>query len=289
MVRSDPHKGVAALASTARPALAIDTHAHVFRHDLPMASPRRHTPDHDALLADYLALSQANAVTHGVLVQPSFLGSDNTYLLDALAAAPARLRGVAVVDPGIDDASLRRLADGGICGIRLNLVGLPLPDLARPDWRALLTRVRTLDWHVEVHRGAADLHAIGQRLLDAGCKLVVDHFGLPNGADDAGDWLARAAQTGRAWVKLSAAYRSWPDACGPQACAAARRLLGDFGPTRLLWGSDWPHTQHRDRADYASACAALVAWVPDPAARQQILGDTPAQLFRFSTGDMHAH
>ena len=267
---------------------AVDSHAHVFVRGLPLAPQRRHAPDYDASLADYLALLDAHGVSHAVLVQPSFLGTDNGFLLDALRAAPRRLRGVAVVAPGIGDAALQVMADGGICGIRLNLVGLPQPDLAQPDWQRLLARVRALDWHVEVHRHAPDLALAAQPVLDAGCRLVVDHFGLPGEAGPS-SWLLQAAASGRTWVKLSAAYRNWPGASGPQARAAAHQLLRAFGPGRLLWGSDWPHTQHRDHIDYAAAHAALADWVPDAAARQTILADTPAALFHFASGDEHAH
>ena len=65
---------------------AIDSHAHVFRRGLPLAPVHRHAPDYDALLADYLALLDAHAVSHAVLVQPSFLGTDNSFLLDAVRA-----------------------------------------------------------------------------------------------------------------------------------------------------------------------------------------------------------
>ena len=266
---------------------AIDSHAHVFVRGLPLAPQRRHAPDHDATLADYLALLDAHGVSHAVLVQPSFLGTDNSFLLAALRAAPQRLRGVAVVAPGIDEAALQALADSGICGIRLNLLGLPLPDLAQPDWQHLLARVRALDWHVEVHRPAQDLGLAAQPVLDAGCRLVVDHFGLP-GNHGVSDWLLQAAAGGRTWVKLSAAYRSWRGASGPQARESAQTLLQAFGPRRLLWGSDWPHTQHRERVDYSAAHAALTDWVPDAAARQTILAETPAELFHFHSGDEHA-
>ena len=204
------------------PVTAVDSHAHVFLRDLPMAAGRRHTPGYDATLTDYLALLDAHGISHAVLVQPSFLGTDNRFMLDAIRTQPWRLRGVAVVAPNIDEPALLELAAGGICGIRLNLVGQALPDLSQRDWQDLLAQVRALDWHVEVHRGAADLPAVGQAVLDAGCKLVVDHFGLPDAAHDPGDWLAHAAQTGRAWVKLSAAYRSWPHSHAPGRASVSR-------------------------------------------------------------------
>ncbi|CAN7648916.1 amidohydrolase family protein [Variovorax sp. LjRoot130] len=264
---------------------AIDSHAHVFRRGLRLAPVHRHAPDYDALLPDYLALLDAHAVSHAVLVQPSFLGTDNSFLLDALRACPERLRGVVIVEPSIGENELAALDRQGVCGIRLNLVGLPIPDFALAEWQRLFERVRVLDWHVELHRESRDLPLAGQSILDAGCKLVVDHFGRPGpapGDDEGFAWLLRSASTGRVWVKLSAAYRNWPDQRGSAARAAAQALLQALGAGRLLWGSDWPHTQHQDLADYGSTQAALADWVPDAEARRRILVDTPAALFRFA-------
>ena len=271
------------------PITAIDGHAHVFVRGLPLAAARRHAPDYDATLAEYLALLGAHGVSHGVLVQPSFLGTANGFLIDALRAAPERLRGVAVVDPMVDDATLQAMAEAGVVGIRLNIVGMPLPDLARPDWQRLFARVHALGWHVELHRESRDLALAAQPVLDAGCALVVDHFGRPASApaDDEGfAWLLRAADCGRIWIKLSAAYRNWPASADACAHDAAQALLKAYGAGHLLWGSDWPHTQHREIANYTAAHAALADWVPDAAERRRILVDTPARLFKFKTGDI---
>ncbi len=271
---------------------AIDSHAHVFTRGLPLAAVRRHEPNHDATLTAYLALLDAHGVSHGVLVQPSFLGTNNDFLLAALRACPRRLRGVAVVDPEVDVATLQTMAASGICGIRLNLVGLPLPDLTQAVWQRLFARVRELDWHVELHRESHDLAQVAKPVLDAGCKLVVDHFGrpgsLPASADAGFNWLLGIAGQGQVWVKLSAAYRNWPPAiAGPAAHDAAQALLKAFGAERLVWGSDWPHTQHGDITHYAATHAALADWVPDAVSRRRIIVDTPAQLFRFNPGDTH--
>jgi predicted TIM-barrel fold metal-dependent hydrolase len=264
---------------------AIDSHAHVFRRGLPLAPVHRHAPAYDALLADYLALLDAHAVSHGVLVQPSFLGTDNSFLLEALRACPERLRGVVIIEPTLADDALADLDRQGVRGIRLNLVGLPIPDFGRAEWQRMFERVRTLDWHVELHRESRDLPQAGQPILDAGCKLVVDHFGRPDAvpADDEGfAWLLASAATQRVWVKLAAAYRNWPDQRGSAARVAAQALLQAFGAGRLLWGSDWPHTQHQALADFGATWQALADWVPDEHARRRILVDTPAALFRFA-------
>jgi hypothetical protein len=77
----------------------VDTHAHIFQRGLKLASSVRYVPDYDAPLADYLRQLDANGLAKGVLVQPSFLGTDNSYLIAALRQQPVRLRGIVVVDP----------------------------------------------------------------------------------------------------------------------------------------------------------------------------------------------
>ena len=60
----------------------IDTHAHVFARGLTLAEGRRYAPDYDAPVEDYLRRLDENGLSHGVLVQPSFLGTDNGFMLD---------------------------------------------------------------------------------------------------------------------------------------------------------------------------------------------------------------
>ena len=87
----------------------IDTHAHAFTITGPLAAGRRYTPEADAPLTEYMAELDGAGATHGVLVQPSFLGTDNSYLLDCLRRHPDRLRGIAVIDPSWSDRDLAGL------------------------------------------------------------------------------------------------------------------------------------------------------------------------------------
>jgi predicted TIM-barrel fold metal-dependent hydrolase len=227
-----------------------------------------------------------NGVSHAVLVQPSFLGTDNSFFLDVAKRYPRRFRGVAVVDCAVTDHELALLDSTGVVGIRLNLVGLKLPQLTAPDWRRLFARVNALGWHVEVHRQAVDLHAVVGPLLEQGCTVVVDHFGRPDprtAADDPGfTYLLSLAATGRVWVKLSAAYRSAVNDNGTAlGTALASQLLDAYTPARLVWGSDWPHTQHQQLVDYTATRRALDLWVPDAAQRESILTSSARTLYRF--------
>lgn len=267
---------------------AIDTHAHVFAQALPLAAVRRHTPEYDASIEAYIVHLHENRISHAVLVQPSFLGTDNAFLLDVLKAHPFRLRGVAMVSPHVSDQELERLAKAGIVGIRLNLVGLPLPDFTDPLWQSLFARINALGWHVELHREAVDLPALIKPLLQQKCRVVVDHFGRPDQhlgiADPGFNYLLSIADTGQIWIKLSAAYRSVSSGDGHLFGAQATRLLLNvFSPTRLLWGSDWPHTQHEKIVNYGTELAVLATWVPDDEQRKIILGQSAHDLFHFES------
>jgi predicted TIM-barrel fold metal-dependent hydrolase len=261
----------------------IDTHAHVFHRGLTLAPGRRYAPEYDAPLELYLKQLDDNGMTNGVLVQPSFLGTDNSYLAQSLKAAAGRLRGIAVVDPAISPKEIAGLDRVGIVGIRLNLVGQPLPDLTASEWKALLANVKGADWQVEIQRGAADLAMLVPKLLDHGVRVVLDHYALPDPklgvSDPAFAAILKLGASRDIWIKISAPYRN-----GPHGEAFARQaypLLRDaYGLDRLLWGSDWPHTQFEAGQTYARNRRFLDDLVTAPDERTKILA-AATPLFRF--------
>lgn len=269
------------------PISGIDAHAHVFERGLGLASVRRYAPEYDATLADYLTQLEENGLSHGVLVQPSFLGTDNSYLLAALQQAPERLRGVVVVERDIAFGELQRMAALGVAGVRLNLMGQPLPDFAEAAWQTFFQHLRQLDWHVELHRQLEDLPALVQPLLALGCKVVVDHFGRPDAGlgveQPAFTRLLELGKSGRLWIKVSGIYRlgGTPAQNLHFAEKALSLMLQSLGPDRLLWGSDWPHTQHEQAVNFASEFACLRRLACAPPLRQHLLCHTAAELFGF--------
>ncbi|MBR0859712.1 amidohydrolase family protein [Bradyrhizobium liaoningense] len=277
---------VTAAATTARSEAAlptIDTHAHVFHRGLKLAPGRRYAPDYDAPLALYLEQLDRNGMTNGVLVQPSFLGTDNSYLVESLKQASGRLRGIAVIDPAVSADELRALDRAGVVGIRLNIVGQPLPDLASAEWKALLASVNSMGWQVEIQRNASDLAVLAPQLLDHGVAVVLDHYALPDpklGVADPGfQSVLKLGATQNVWVKISAPYRN--GAAGEDFTKAAYPLLRKaYGDDRLLWGSDWPHTQFEASQTYAKNRQFLDALITDDSERAQVLA-SPKQLFRF--------
>lgn len=268
---------------TQKQPIMIDTHSHVFHRGLQLADSRRYAPSYDAPLDLYLRQLDENGISHGVLVQPSFLGTDNSYLVQCVLAARGRLRGIAVVDPNVTPDDLNRLNDSGVVGLRLNLVGTPLPDLASPVWSGLLERAAKLQWRIEVQRAAIDLAALVPALLPFDVDVVLDHYALPDARPGAADpgfvALTKLGESRRLWVKVSAPYRIGED--GNRIARDAYLLLRDsLGRDRLLWGSDWPHTQFEATQSYAKNLAAFAEIVGNPEDRAAIL-QNPRGLFGF--------
>ncbi len=266
----------------ASPPYRIDTHAHVFPGQPRLVPRRRYTPRGAARLDTYLDLLGGAGLSHAILVQPSFLGTDNCHLVACLRAAPDRLRGIAVVDRKITGRALSEMAGSGVVGIRLNLLDAPVERFRAAEWQALFERIAALGWIIEVQALGADLPAALDCLWACGAPLVIDHFGRPDvslGAQDRGfREMTRLADQERIWVKLSAPYRITNGSLQDHA----RRLLELFGPRRLLWGSDWPWTQYEEGMDFSHSLGWLEQWVPDRNSRDWILGETPARLFGLS-------
>ena len=266
---------------------AIDSHAHVFSRGLALASERRYAPDYDAPLGDYLGQLLAHGFSHGVLVQPSFLGTDNRYLLSALQAVPQQLRGVVMLAPDVEPHTLADMARSGVRGVRLNLMGQALPDLASGHWRPLLERIGEQGWHLELHRQVADIPALVRALQPYGLNIVIDHFGRPDARRGLGQpgfaELLTLGGQGKVWVKVSGIYRlaGAPDENLAFARSALCALEAHYGAERLMWGSDWPHTQHESTISFATAVQQFEALGCSAQLRQALLVDTARALFGF--------
>lgn len=262
---------------------AVDAHAHVMRRDAPLAANRHSRPVRDVPVEEYLAVLDAHGVTHGVLTAPSFYGSDNTILLDALARTQGRLRGTAIVEPSTTAAELDRLRGGGIQGIRLNWIRRDdIPDAGSSDYQRLFAAARDCELHIEIYLEGPKLAQVLPQVLRTGAIVVIDHFGFPDptlrlecpGFRQVLDAVGRQ----RAWVKLSAPYRL--GGVDPRIYVDA--LLAAGGPQQLMWASDWPWVSHENAFTYAQCLSWLEQWIPDAAQRATVLRDTPARLFGFT-------
>lgn len=239
-----------------------DGHVHVFRTNLVMDPDRRYTPSSDARFEALATLLADNGLNGALLVQPSFLGTDNSFLLESLRQGGKRsgmlFRGVAVVAPSITIAELTTLAVSGVVGVRFNLVGRE--DSSAFDvkpWRSVFRFAADHNWHIELHSEGYKIPSLLKSFLPLTDKLVIDHFGLPDSAAPgkcSGHQALMSASKGKLFIKASAPYRVFPAMLASEAVANCGSLfsafLDKFGPEQMLWGSDWPWTQHEGGHTY---------------------------------------
>lgn len=258
----------------------VDTHFHVFRQDATLATPRSYTPQ-IRTLANWQAYARAVNVARGVLVQPSVYGFDNSVLMEAIAADPANLRGIVVLPAEVEPRLLRRLDERGVRGVRVNTRnkgGLSFSTVA-----ALAARAAEIGWMLQFQLRPEQLDALAPLLSGIDCPVVLDHLGFV--ALDAVDANRQVAKVQRlldapnVYAKLSAPYRLTQSPAHAAFGSAARALLASH-PERLLWGSDWPHTELFDTVpDDADLIDKMHDWLGTSSAAQKVFVTNAHALF----------
>ena len=289
----------ASLVNFAVPPGACDCHTHIIGDPakFPFSPNHVYTPE-PASPDEMSALHRALHIQRVVIVTPSFYGTDNSATLYGMKARGADARGIAVIDDRTPAADLDTMDSAGIRGIRLNLatVGLSDPQIARRLFQSAADRVRRLKWHVQIYADLPVIAGIKDLVAASPVPVVFDHFGGARasfGLTQPG-WtdLVGLVHSGKAYVKLSAAYRvSTQPPDYPDVAPFAKALVA-ANPDRILWGTDWPHTNSTSSRpatevtpllaiDDARLLNQFAAWVPDTALRRRILSDNPKRLYGF--------
>jgi predicted TIM-barrel fold metal-dependent hydrolase len=283
------------------PAGACDCHTHIHGDPakFPFFSGRVYTPEL-ASPEEMTALHKALHIERVVIVTPSVYGPDNSATLFGMKARGATARGVAVIDDKTPEGDLDAMNQAGIRGIRLNLAtgGVNDPSVGRPRFQAAIERVKNRNWHVQLFTSLAMISAIKDLVAASPVPVVFDHFGGAQGElglEQPGfSDLLELVKSGKAYVKISGAYRSsklGPDY--PDVAPLARALIA-ANAERIVWGSDWPHPDSVTppgkqvtevtplfQIDDGRLLNQLPAWAPDAATRKKILVDNPARLYGF--------
>src|SRR3954447_1950489 len=283
------------------PAGACDCHTHIHPDPakFPFFSGRVYTPEL-ASPEEMAALHKALHIERVVIVTPSVYGTDNSATLFGMKARGATARGVAVIDDKTPESELDAMNQAGFRGIRLNLAtgGVNDPSVGRPRFQAAVERVKGRNWHVQLFTSLAMISAIKDLVSTSPVPVVFDHFGGAQatlGVDQPGFAdLVELVRSGKAYVKISGAYRASklaPDY--PDAAPLARALIA-ANPDRIVWGTDWPHPDSVTPAgkkptdvtpllqiDDGRLLNQLPVWAPDAAIRKTILVENPARLYGF--------
>jgi len=203
-----------------------------------------------------------------------------------------------VIDDKTPDGDLDAMSKAGVRGIRINLAtgGTNDPDLARKRFEAALPRMAKQAWHIQIYTNLTVVAAIKNAVLASPVPVVFDHFGgakaaLGTGQPGFAD-LVDLLRSGKAYVKISGAYRASSQAPDYPDTAPLAKALIAANAERIVWGTDWPHPNSDSgrpateltplyQIDDGRLMNQLPVWAPDAATRKLILIDNPARLYGF--------
>lgn len=256
----------------------IDTHVHIWTNDFqkyPLAAgfTQRGMELSTFLPTDILHHARPSGVNRVVLVQMTYYGFDNSYMLDTIRQQPQVFKGIAVIDWKVShpDRTMRELAKEGVRGFRI-YPGSDSPsswlDQAGFDKMFRCGADENLGMYPLIDPDA--LPAVRRQCRKyPRTPIVIDHLadiGMIEKMQEADiKALCSLAEFPQVKVKLSGFY-----ALGEKKpphldiVPLIKRVYEAFGPQRLMWGSDCPFqvadetyedsiSLIRDRLDFVSA------------------------------------
>lgn len=270
----------------------VDSHVHVWTNDLASFPIIDRFEASDMvppsfLPAELLGHARPAGVSRIVLVQMSYYGSDNSYMLEAMRTAPDTFGGIGIVDPSAEPAkAMKELAEHRVRGFRIQ------PHDATPDaW--LDTPGATEMWRCASEESLAMCALINPPFLNSlkrklrefpDTPVVIDHFARI-GIDgqirrEEFDLLCSLAQWPNVNVKISAYY-----ALGKKQAPYTdlgdmiHKVMEKFTPERCMWGSDAPY-QVLEGHTYADSIALLTDHMRlSDSDKEAVLRGTATRLF----------
>jgi len=291
------------------PAPIIDTHIHLFDPTRPEGVPWPPKDDaalyKQALPGRYTSLTAKHHVVGAIAVEASPLLTDNDWLLRVVGNHPVMVGMIGDLIPGSQNymADLERLhRDPLFLGIRYgNLWDRDLStDLEKPGFvdglKALAQAGLVLDSANPDAKLIRAIRTVGERVPEL--RIVIDH--LPNAklptqkAELDQYWadLKYLGQRPNVFVKLSeiptrrdgrlvtdaGAYRGRLD-----------RLWFLFGEDRVLFGSDWPNSDHVATYDETLSIVRAYAATKDPGAQAKYFWKNSIAAYKWKPRRQDQH
>lgn len=278
---------------------ACDCHVHVIGpySQYPMVSDRVYTPPECGLekLQSYL---QQHKLSRVVLIQPSFYGTDNTYQLLVAQEMGDRARAVIVIDQATSDQELANMVSMGAQGVRMNLStgGIDDPEIAGQQLIRLAERIKDFGLHIQIYSTPQIFASIAKTIYSLPVPVVFDHFASVKAAGFKSlpelPIILDLLRSGNIYIKLSGIYRISDAAPNYAEVKELAQLYADTNSDRILWASDWPHTNtiagipatqvtpYRIVDDH-KVLQLLAEWIPNPQDRIKALVTNAERLYRF--------
>lgn len=272
----------------------IDAHQHFWRigaHGCEWPTQDLAAIHRDFGPADLKAVGEPLGLTGSVLVQSQPSDRDTDWLLDLAADEPLVLAVVGWSDLAAPDAAARIAALAArpkLRGLRPMLQDLSddaciLDPALEPAIEAMITHDLSFDALV-LPRHLPHLLTFARRWPDL--RIVIDHGGKPAIAAGALDhWradIAALAALPNVFCKLSGLLTEASPDQPPEALASyVTHLVEAFGPSRLMWGSDWPVLNLAgDYADWL-ALARRLSGLTQPDDLAALFGETARRFYRL--------
>ncbi len=273
------------------PRLSCDAHFHVFgpRDIFPFAPDRTFTPQ-DAPKKELFRLHRFLGFERGIFVQSGCHGSDHAVVMDLLAAGQEHYRAVGLIDPSCPKDELMRLHIAGMRGVRFHFFSHLGPPTPLADIRCVVGMVAPLGWHIAIHVGGRGILEQYDFITSIDAPVVIDHIGrLDIGEGIGGEAfsaLRRLLDRGNVWVKLSGTDRITKQGYPYSDAVPFARLLAEHAPERVVWGTDWPHPNHKAVPNDGELVDLIAEIAPDEKTRHLMLVTNPEKLFDFPPSRM---
>ncbi len=255
--------------------MIIEWNQHIFSPDTdqyPLHEKAAYRPDMSKHPADplgaYLQRMRAEKIERAVIVHPEPYGDDHRLVLECLAREPDILRGTSLFYPQDADAP-KKLEDlvaqqPKIISTRFHAhrgKEMYLDSFADRGVRALWEKAVELGLVIELHIGPNYAAEVGQVLRDLPQSVaLIDHLAEPHWGSgvEFADVLDLAAFE-NVYMKLSGLNHFSKDApLYESARSFTKRVVAEFGPERMVWGSGTPAIVDAHMPDHSAGERAKV-------------------------------
>ena len=242
--------------------MIIDIHPHIITADTarypndPLGGHKSGWAQDRPVTVEQMIAAMAQAgITKSALVQASTCyGHDNSYIADAVAAYPDRFTGVFSVDVLAADApeKMRYWVSRKLTGMRLFTAGSTMPNQADwvddprsfPAWQCASDLGLPVCMQMTAKAIPQLIHILEQFPR---VPVILDHLARPS-LEDGPPYTAAAAVFDLARfpnVYLKLTPRVFLEARRGKATPESffSKLVAEFGPARLAWGSNYPASE----------------------------------------------
>jgi L-fuconolactonase len=277
--------------------MIVDAHQHVWdlaRSSYAWLGPQVPQWNRTFTFDELLPHLRRNGVDATVLVQSDDQDADTDLMLEVADQHPEVAAIVAYVPLDRPERAAERLAelrqDSRVVGVRNLIHDLPDPDwILRPDVDEGLGLLEdagvTFDYVAVLPRHLEHVPTLSER--HPRLRLVIDHLAKPPiGASGAEPWwslIAVAAENPLVHAKVSGLYPGTaPDSWTPDSIRPfVDRALDLFGPSRLMYGGDWPICVAAGGYDRVFEGLARVLSVLSAADRERVWAGTAREFYRI--------